>query len=143
MLGLAVRVENRASEVAQTLERACVRIVGHAAASIRKRAIESIEPSDDPSPPGTPPHTRAKVSRKTGKARKGQLQRAIVYDHDKAANVAVVGPRASVVGRSGSAHEHGGAYLGQEYPERAFMAPALEATEEKFADDFQGSLGSS
>jgi hypothetical protein len=141
MIGLAVTVRDQTQQVAQQLERTVVRNVGHAAASLRKRAIESIEPSDQPSPPGRPPHTRLRVSRKTGKVRPGQLQRAIVFDHDKQAHVAVIGARHTVVGESGQAHEFGGEYRGDDYPQRAFMGPALERTADRFGDDFAGSLG--
>jgi phage gpG-like protein len=141
MIGVAVKIENRTQAVAQSLQKESVRLVGHAAASLRKRAIESIQPAEGPSEPGQPPHTRpGKVSRKTGKARPGQLQRAIVYAHDKRANVAVIGPRESVVGDVGQAHEFGGEFRGEDYPERPFMTPALEVTEEAFGSSFAGSL---
>jgi phage gpG-like protein len=139
---IAVKIENHTQAVAKQLQKASVRLVGHAAASLRKRAIESIKPAEGASPPGQPPHTRpGKVSRKTGKARPGQLQRAIVYAHDKRANTAVIGPRASVVGESAAAHEFGGEFRGEDYPERPFMTPALEETEETFGNSFAGSLG--
>ncbi|HJS06712.1 MAG TPA: hypothetical protein VJ809_03605 [Pirellulales bacterium] len=141
MIGLAVTINDSTQQVAQKLERAVVSSVGHAAASLRKRAIESIQPSDQPSPSGKPPHTRLRVSRKTGKVRPGQLQRAIVFDHDKTNHVAVIGPRASVVGQSGKAHEFGGAYKGGDFPQRPFMGPALDQTADRFGDDFAGSLG--
>jgi hypothetical protein len=142
MIGARVKIVNQTEQVAKRLRKSSVRLVGHAAASLRKRAIASIQPAEGASEPGQPPHTRpGKVSRKTGKARPGQLQRAIVYAHDKQMNVAVIGPRASVVGETGAAHEFGGDFRGEDYPERPFMGPALDVTEEAFGNSFDGSLG--
>jgi phage gpG-like protein len=126
------------SRVAKATEVATFRNLGHAAARIRKDAIESIEPSDEPSEPGKPPHTRRRVSR-AGKALKGHLQRAIVYASDK--ETATIGPRESIVGESASAHEHGGEYMGGEFPARPFMRPALERNLDKFHRDWAGSIG--
>jgi hypothetical protein len=53
----------------------------------------------------------------------------------------VIGPRESVVGDVGRAHEFGGEFRGEDYPERPFMTPALDETEEAFGSSFAGSLG--
>lgn len=90
----------------------------------RKRVIHAA------SPPGTPPYTA-----------RGQLRNAIVYAHDKAAKRAVIGPRFSVAGISGTAHEFGGEYKGADYPERPFMGPSLERNISNFSADLGGSLG--
>jgi len=37
----------------------------------------------------------------------------------------LVGPAHSLIGASGSAHEFGGRYKDENYPERPFMFPAL------------------
>ena len=140
MIGISATIDDNTQAISARLEKASVRLVGHAAASTRKRAIESIEPSDEPSPPGSPPHTRIRTT-KAGKSRPGQIQRAIAYAHDKSANVAVVGPRHSVLGEAGQAHEFGGEFRGEDYDQRAFMGPALDATQTKFGDSFAGSLG--
>jgi len=79
---------------------------------------------------------------KSGKVSKGQLPRAIVYDNDKESDTAVIGPRESVVGTSGEAHEFGGDYKGQDFPERPFMGPALDKNIDRFASSFAGSIGS-
>jgi hypothetical protein len=142
MIGISVQFEDNTQAVVERLERASVRLVGHAAGSTRKRAIESISPSDYPSSPGRPPHTRVRISKKTGKHRPGQIQRAIVFAHDKTANVAVIGPRFSVLGDSAKAHEFGGTFRGGQFDKRPFMGPALDATQDKFAGSFAGSLGS-
>ena len=112
MFAVQVKVEDTTKRVADAAEKAAFRNFGHAAASIRKDAIASIEkaPHGQASEPGTPPHTR-----------RGQLPRAIRYDATK--DGAIVGPVASLVGESGAAHEFGGTYKGQDYPERPFMEP--------------------
>lgn len=139
MLGAHVQVVTNFTRLIKAVEQAKFRNFGHAAARIRKDAAASILPSDQPSAPGTPPHTRNRVSKKTGKRLKGQLERAIVYAADK--DGAVVGPRESVVGTSASAHELGGSYKGEQFPKRPFMGPALEKNLDRFASDWAGSIG--
>jgi hypothetical protein len=124
MFGLSVQIVDRLQSVAQ----ATFRSLGHAAAAIRKTAIGSIGVSDEPSAPGSPPHTRGR-----------QLPRAIVYD--VSAESAVVGPRESVVGQAGAAHEHGGEFRGDQYAERPFMAPALVSNLERFPQEWEGAIG--
>lgn len=130
MIELAVQIIDRVSRVQSAAEQAAFRNLGHAAASLRKTAIESIEKSDEPSDPGEPPHTSA-----------GQLPRAIRFDVDKQAQEAVVGPRASVVGEAGAAHEFGEEFRGDDYPERPYMLPALDANLDRLASDWAGSIG--
>jgi hypothetical protein len=96
-------------------QRGTIRSLSKAAFQIFKDAQASIEPSPEASPPGSPPHTR-----------RGQLKRAIRYDVDKSAGIAVIGPRESMVGTSAEAAEFGGEYKGQQYPKRPFMGPALD-----------------
>lgn len=141
MIGSSFKYEDNSKRVADAVDRAEYRNLGHAAASIRKEAIESIESGDGPSLPGTPPHTHTQKLTKKGKVRKGQLPRAIVYDNDKESDTAVIGPRESVVGTSGEAHEFGGDYKGQDFPERPFMGPALDKNIDRFASSFAGSIG--
>lgn len=101
--------------VAEKVSQGTVRALQKAAYAIFRTSQESIERSESASKPGTPPHTRA-----------GQLPRAERYDVDKSAEVAVIGPRFSVVGTSAEAHEFGGEFRGEHYPARPFMGPALE-----------------
>ncbi len=130
MFGLTFHVEEHTKRVQNAADQATFRNLGHAAASIRKTAIEEIIVAEGPSDPGTPPHTRRR-----------QLKRAIKFDHDKASQTAVIGPEASVVGEAGAAHEFGGEFRGAEYPERPFMEPALEANVDRFASEWTGSIG--
>lgn len=120
----------------------------HAAAKIRKTAQAKIKrgPKEErqgakrrqgrrvrrarhqPAPAGQPIRTQS-----------GRARRSIVYaaDHEGA----VIGPRYSVMGESMSAHEHGGSYMGADYPQRPTMGPALAENEDRFAEDWQGSFG--
>lgn len=130
MFGLTFQLEDNTKRVQDAADQATFRNLGHAAASIRKTAIEEIIVAEGPSDPGTPPHTRRR-----------QLKRAIKFDNDKASQTAVIGPEYSIVGEAGAAHEFGDEFRGANYPERAYMGPALEANEERFASDWLGSIG--
>lgn len=122
------KIIDNTRRVREAAERAARRIFAKAAFRIMRDAQESVQRSAEPSAPGEPPHTR-----------RGQLKRAIRYDATK--DGAVIGPLESMVGTAGVAHEFGGQYKGQSFPERAFMGPALERDLDKFAGDFAGSLG--
>jgi hypothetical protein len=128
MMDAKVTYIDERNRVTDAVDRAAFKNFGHAAARIRKDAIESIVVSPVASTPGTPPHTRRK-----------QLTNAIVFDANK--DGAVIGPRFSRVGDAGAAHEFGGEFRGQLYPERQFMLPALESNLDRFADEWRGSVG--
>ena len=130
MIGIAVQIVDRLARVKAAADKAGYRNLGHAAASLRKTAALSIERSDEPSAPGEPPHTR-----------RGQLPRAIRFDVDRTRQEAVIGPRASVVGEAGAAHEFGEEFRGTDYDERPYMGPALDVSLDRFASDWAGSIG--
>jgi hypothetical protein len=150
MIGMSVKIEDRTKRVEKAADKAVFRNLQHAAASLRKDARSTIKraPKEQrvgsksrkgkkvrrarhaASPEGTPPFTQ-----------RGQLLNAIVFDVAPDKSSAIVGPRYSVVGTSAEAHEFGGQYKGQEYPERPFMEPALERAESRFAGSFSGSIG--
>lgn len=130
MFGLTATTEFDSRRVKAASDRGSFKNLGHAAATIRKEAVASIEVSPEPSDPGTPPHTK-----------KRQLKRAIRFDVDKARQLAVIGPRESMVGESAAAHEHGGDFKGQDYDQRAFMFPALEANLDRVGDEWKGTIG--
>lgn len=131
MFSAKVDVKPEFGKVERAASEASYRNLTHAAFSIGKKAKASIRKSKWPSNPGEPPHTR-------GKGRKN-LRAAIFTAPDR--ENPVVGPRASVVGQSGMAHEFGGKYEGDDYDERPFMLPALEASLDRFAEDWRGSIG--
>lgn len=124
----SVATRSDLAKVEKAAQKAMFRNLGHAAASISKSAKESIEQSSAPAPAGHPPHTRRKL-----------LRKAIQFKVDPTR--AVIGPRQSVAGVSGKAHEFGGRFRGDVYPERPFMAPALEKATPRFAGSFAGSIG--
>ncbi len=103
--------------------------LGHAGAALRLTARRSIRTRQQPSPPGTPPHSR-----------RGQLRRAIAYSLDKQRQLVVIGPERDAVGKSGSAHEYGGRYLRERYPKRPFMGPALEKLQDRLPDFWANSV---
>ena len=117
------------------VKRAEIRSLSHAAAALRFQAVRSIRtaPRDQPSRPGTPPHTR-----------KGALRKAILYAllEERGMTVAIVGPSFSLVGLSGKAHEFGGSFRGDDFPKRPYMKPALDVIANRLPDFFAGSIRS-
>jgi hypothetical protein len=128
-----IRVETRfidtSASVAEASQKKAFRSLTHAAAAIRLTARRSIRRRQTASAPGTPPSTRA-----------GRLREAVAYWVDRQRGVAVIGPRASVVGLAGQAHEFGGDYRGDHYPARPYMGPAAAANLGRFRDEFRGNL---
>ena len=116
MIGANVRSFFDAKGVQRKANDGSIKALGHAAGAIRLTARRSIKRSPAYSDPGTPPHTR-----------RGLLREAILYAVEKDAQRALIGPTYEMAGTSGSAHEFGGRYRGDEYPKRSFMGPALEA----------------
>jgi hypothetical protein len=125
---VVTKLVNDFERVRREADRAARTVFAKAAFRIFRDAQASIERSSTPSAPGSPPHTK-----------RGQLKRAIRYDATK--DGAIIGPKASMVGTSGEAHEFGGSYRGESYPERSFMGPALSRELDKFAGEFSGSIG--
>ena len=130
MIGLSLKIEDYIPKVKAEVKDTGFRNLSHAAASIRKAERESMVKSEEPSAPGSPPHTR-----------RGQLPRAILFHVDKLKQEAVIGPRASIVAAAGAAHEFGGEFRGQDYPERSFAQPALEQSLGRFHSNWAGSIG--
>lgn len=128
MFGLDSKITDDFKRVEKSVKLAEFRTIEHASARIRKTEIESIDRSDEPSTPGTPPHTR-----------KGQLPRAIRYAVED--EEGIIGPVASVVGDVAQAFEFGGEFRGHDYDARPFALPALEQNLDRFASDWQGQIG--
>ncbi len=129
MFGVSVTVKNEIDRVRRAARAAARGVFNFAARAIRQSAVQSIERTEGPSTPGTPPHTH----------RGTWLRRAIFYSADK--DGAVIGPRYSYVGTAGEPHEHGGFYRDNEYPMRPFMEPALQQNLDLFASNWSGSIG--
>lgn len=130
MIGFNLQIVDQMKRVTDATEKATFRNLGHAANRIMKDAKASLVTAEGPSPEGQPPHTH----------RGAYLRRAVRYDHDRKDQIAVIGPVASIVGDAGAAHEFGGEFRGEEYPERKFMLPALEKNIDRFAGDWAGSI---
>lgn len=131
MFGMRVTIADQTKQVSNAADKAAFRNFAHAAARISKDAKASIDKSTEPSDPGDPPHTRGRGGH--------NLRGAIRFNATK--DDAVVGPIASFVGQAGAAHEFGGEFRDQVYPERPFMWPALRANVDRFAKDWAGSIG--
>jgi len=128
MIEMAVTSEQTIDRVHVAIQKAQKRVFQVVAFNTRKSAIDSIQSAEGPSAPGTPPHTH----------RRAFLRRAILYAAD--AEGAVIGPRASVVGTAGQAHEFGGQYGDEVFPQRPFMRPALDKNLDRFANEWRGSV---
>lgn len=132
-MSVSVRVttKDNTKAVKAAADKAAFRNFVHAAASISKDVKGTLEkaPEGVASEPGSPPHTH----------RGAYLRRAVRYAADKEG--AVIGPMASVVGKVAEAHEFGGEYKGQQFPERPFMLPALERAIPRFAGQWRGAIG--
>lgn len=129
MIEIKAKFVDETKRVVEAAERASYENIRHATASIRKDAQSSIDRSPVASPPGSPPHSR-----------RGLLRNAIVFAADKF--VGIVGPRGSRIGEGvGGAHEFGGEFRENDFPERPFMGPALERNIDRFASSWSGSIG--
>ena len=115
-----VSVEFDERRVLAGVAAANARALKGAGAYVRQAARHSISISPAPSGRGNPPHSR-----------RGALKRAILFGYDPARQAAIVGPAQSFIGVSGSAHEFGGRYKDENYPERPFMFPALRKSAAK------------
>jgi hypothetical protein len=131
MFTATAQIDDHTKRVSDAAKKASFERLGHGAASIAKTAKASIEKSKEPSAVGSPPHTRGRGGH--------NLKGAIRFD---ANNIdAVIGPIASFIGQAGEAHEFGGDFKGEQFPERPFMGPALEASVDRFAAGWAGSIG--
>lgn len=112
---VSVKQQLRLERIAKAAERSRagnLRSVGYLIANIAKGKIQR---SKQKSQPGEPPTTR-----------RGLLRKAIRYAVADNQKSVVIGPVYSLVGTAGAAHEHGGRYKGDVYPQRPFMGPALQ-----------------
>lgn len=124
-----VTIDYRPETVNRAVDKGMYRSLSHAAASIRRTAIQSIVRRKDASEPGTPPHTHT-----------GLLRRAILYFVDRGRQWAIIGPAASVVGEAGEAHEYGGQYKKERFKKRPFMGPALLQSQGRLPDHWRDSV---
>jgi hypothetical protein len=149
MFGLHIKFVDGTAKVIKASDKAAFRNMGHAAASIRITAIESVEFTREivgyytamtrkgprtitiyrPSEPGTPVHSHHS---------RMFFRQAIRFDVSK--TDAVVGPAESIIGDIMSAHEFGKEYKGFDYDPRPVLAPALEANLDRFVAEWKHSI---
>jgi hypothetical protein len=117
MIGLKAKPLFTPQALLAKTKQATYRNLGHAAASIRKGARQSMKPRRGPSRAGRPPHTHR---------RRKNLPNAILYAVEAAKDAAVIGPAQSRSQGVGKVQEHGGYFRGRRYDARPFMGPALQ-----------------
>jgi len=119
---MKARLSFDARGLASAALRGSLAALRRAGAYVRRAARHKVRTSEHPSPPGSPPHSRA-----------GLLKRSILFGLDKPAQSVVIGPAESLIGRSMAAHEFGGRYRRERYPARPLMGPTLQSTATKLA----------
>jgi len=129
-----VTVDWHGSEVARAVEEAilpplkkcAVAVVREAKASMRRAGGREGEPSE----PGQPPNVQSGVLRSNI-----NYAPETVRDLFGRRTIVVVGPSRNAA--YGRIHEHGENVGGRQYPERPFMAPALESAQRRFVQHFK------
>ncbi len=117
MTGTKVRIEFDDAGVISKVKKGSLKALRRAGAYVRKSARNAVSRSSKASSPGTPPHTR-----------RGLLKRSILFGVEKNRMAVVVGPAKTFIGISMTAHEFGGMYRRRKYPKRPLMGPALVKT---------------
>lgn len=129
MVGMKATVRFDARKVRARARKGSIKSLGHAGGAVRLAARRSIRRGPKASAAGRPPHTR-----------KGRLKSAILYSVERRQERVVIGPRYTVAGPSGMAHEFGGRFRGQRYDRRPFMGPALEKVKDRLPRMWAGSV---
>ena len=109
-----IRIEFDEGKVLNAVKSGNVKALRSAGAYVRKSARHAVSRSSKASSPGTPPHTR-----------RGLLKRSILFGVEKQRQSVVIGPAKSLIGVSMTAHEFGGMYRRRKYPKRPLMGPTL------------------
>jgi hypothetical protein len=130
-VGATARSEMNVAKLIAAAGRAQFENLRHAAFSLAKVMKASIVKSKTPSDVGSPPATRGLG---------GKNLRGAIFT-DATMESAVIGPRHSFVGDVGEAHEFGINRKGDEFDERPFAFPALEASTDRFHRDWHGRIG--
>ena len=97
------------------IAKASVEALRRVGAYVRRVARSKVHPSQKPSQPGNPPHSKT-----------GALKRSILFGLERREATVVVGPSERFLGTSMAAHEFGGAYKRERYPKRPLMGPSLK-----------------
>jgi hypothetical protein len=96
--------------------------------SVARRSLGRPTKKRTPAPVGRPPRSQS-----------GRLRRGIAFAVEGRGR-AVIGAKASRLGKSGRAHEIGGRYKRRKYDRRPFMVPALERSTERVRELWRGSI---
>ena len=115
MTSTNVRIEFYDNAVRDAVKNSSSAPLRRAGAYIRKSARNAVSRSKNSSAPGSPPHTR-----------RGLLKRSILFGVEKHRMTVVIGPAESFIGISMTAHEFGGIYRHRKYPKRPLMGPTLQ-----------------
>lgn len=129
MVGMKVKTRDDIPRVLRAAKRAKIDSITRAAAYTRTVIKRKIGRRKSP---------RAKGQSMTSPTGRGT--KSIVFAADRKSETAIIGPTHRVVGRSLSAHEHGGKYKGDKIAKRPFAEPGLEAAAPKLDDFWRGSL---
>ena len=129
MIGISCKVTNRFNSLERKVQQANFKNLGHAAATLRMVARQSIRRRKKPSQPGSPPHTQT-----------GRLKRSIIYSVDRQRQSAIIGPSHSIIGPAGAEHEHGGGRRKQRFPRRPYMGPALKKIQPRLSRMWASSI---
>ena len=129
MFGMHYSIRNEFDRVRRSAVSAADYVLAKTSFAIRQDAAGSIQTSEEPSPPGQPPHTR-----------RGRLRSAILYAVEGHSS-AVIGTMFSVVGDVGEGMEFGGIFRDRQYDARPFMGPAFEKNVSQFASNWNGTIG--
>ncbi len=114
---MKTKIEFDARMLVMAVGRGNLNALKSAGAYIRAAARHSVSQSPKASAPGSPPHTR-----------RGLLKRSLLFGVERKRQSVVVGPAESLIGTSMTAHEFGGVYRRRRYPRRPLMGPTLSRT---------------
>lgn len=128
-MSVKVRIEFDEEKVLSSVKNGGVKALRQAGAYVRKSARNAISRSSKSASPGSPPHTR-----------RGLLKRSILFGVEKSRMAVVIGPARTFVGISMIAHEFGGMYRHRRYPKRPLMGPTLEKTAPKLPALWENSV---
>lgn len=151
---ITVDYKDTTRNVSRAIDKGMFKSFRHAAASIRKTAIDSVQVTKEtigwittrrlskkgkrirariyrPSPVGTPVHSHRN---------KGFVRRGIRFGVHKKDGGAVIGFSHATYGDVMKVHEHGGVRKGQKFDKRPTMAIALQKSENRITTSFRGSI---
>ena len=133
-MSIKVSFKDETDNVRKAVKKANFENFGHAGASVRKAAQQSlirVANKRKASAPGSPPHTHKGVF----------LKRSIRFAKLPEGKGVIVGPMASMVGDVGAVHEFGERRETASYPLRPFMRPALESQLSRMPRHWRGTVG--